>query len=185
MVSKTGGLASNYLEIGCHSNSLFDSVASLNKIGVDPVCGGTHRMTSDDFFKQNVMKFDSVFIDGLHEYHQVRRDAINALESINDGGWIAFHDLLPSNWKEHHMPRISDAWTGDCWKAAVELSQAQGVEFKIVEIDHGVGLMRKIENHFDVPDLSNQLSNAEFDKFVEVVEKLPIISFEEAIELIG
>ena len=31
LVSKTGGLKSNYLEIGCDSNVLFDAVASLKK----------------------------------------------------------------------------------------------------------------------------------------------------------
>ena len=52
LVSKIGGFSSRYLEIGCASNDLFHSVASLQKIGVDPASGGTHRMTSDDFLQQ-------------------------------------------------------------------------------------------------------------------------------------
>ncbi len=178
-------MESNYLEIGCDSNTLFDAVASLKKTGVDPASGGTHRMTSDDFFKENSEKFDTVFIDGLHEYSQVRRDALNALEAINEGGWIAFHDFLPSTWKEHHIPRISKVWTGDCWKLAVELSRATGIEFRIVKIDRGVGLMRKISQNYEVPDLSEELTNAEFERFVEEVDNLPICDFEEAVRLIG
>ena len=53
LVGKTGGLSSRYLEIGCASNDLFHSVASLQKVGVDPASGGTHRMTSDVFFATN------------------------------------------------------------------------------------------------------------------------------------
>jgi hypothetical protein len=185
IVSKTGGLKSNYLEIGCDSNVLFDAVASLKKTGVDPISGGTHRMTSDDFFKENTEKFDAIFIDGLHEYSQVRRDALNALNAINEGGWIAFHDFLPSTWKEHHVPRISKVWTGDCWKLAVELSRATDIEFRIVKIDRGVGLMRKISQNYEVPDLSEELTNAEFERFVKEVDSLPICDFEEAVRLIG
>ena len=66
----------NYLEIGCDQNQLFSKVIIDNKIGVDPVSGGNIRKTSDDFFKENVNKFDIVFIDGLHTYDQVKKDIL-------------------------------------------------------------------------------------------------------------
>ncbi len=187
LIEKTGGLNSNYLEIGCDQNELFDSVTCFNKIGVDPASGGTHKMTSDDFFKDNKKKFNVIFIDGFHEYSQVRKDALNSLDCIDENGWIAFHDFLPANYLEQHIPRLGKGWpwTGDCWKLAYELSQAKNIEFKIVEIDRGVGLMRKISNDYFVPDLSNVLLRSEFDKFLEILDKLPICSFEEAINLIG
>ena len=186
LVAKCGGHECKYLEIGCASNELFDSVYSHHKTGVDPASGGTHRMTSDDFFGgTNEESFDVIFIDGLHEYQQVRRDAINALNVIKDGGWIAFHDFLPSTWKEHHIPRIQSDWTGDCWKLAVELSKADGVDFRIVNIDHGVGLLRKSKMDYSIPDLNSELSKAEFDKFVEEVPNLPIVEFEEAIRVVN
>ena len=59
-------------------------------------------MTSDEFFSQNKDIFDVIFIDGLHEYHQVYNDAINALKAIKKGHYVAFHDFLPGNWKEEH-----------------------------------------------------------------------------------
>ena len=183
LVGKTGGLSSRYLEIGCASNDLFHSVASLHKAGVDPASGGTHRMTSDDFFATNKEVFDVIFVDGLHEYEQVHRDAINALNTVEVGGWIAFHDLLPSSWKEHHVPRISGQWTGDCWKLAVQLKASTGVEFTILDIDHGVGVMRKISNEWHVPEVSDELKAAGFDKFVEIVEALPIRSFETGMKI--
>lgn len=75
-----------YLEIGCENNILFDAIPTKNKIGVDPTCGGAHRMNSDNFFRTNKLIFDIIFIDGLHEYEQVRRDAINAITAISSKG---------------------------------------------------------------------------------------------------
>ncbi len=184
LVANTRGWNTSYLEIGCAGNLLFHSVAAKRKVGVDPAEGGTHRMTSDAFFAANTEKYDVIFVDGLHEYQQVRRDALNALACVEEGGWIAFHDLLPSTWKEHHVPRLQETWTGDCWKVAVELSQAKGVDFRIVEVDHGVGLMRKTSSNYSVPDLSERLLDAEFDVFVDEVGSLPLISFDEAVALI-
>ena len=185
LLSKKRGWDTNYLEIGCADNHLFDSVASNSKTGVDPESGGTERMTSDEFFKKNKKKFDVIFVDGLHHYDQVHRDAINAVEALSDGGWVAFHDFLPGNWREHHVPRLQSAWNGDCWKVAIELSAAEGIEFRIVEIDHGVGLARKAGKKINIPNMGNELSSAQFDIFVDNIGKLPIISFEEAVDFIN
>ena len=62
------------------------------KIGVDPFKGGTHRMSSDKFFKINKIFFDVVFIDGLHKYEQCQRDCMNSMKFLNQGGIIIFHD---------------------------------------------------------------------------------------------
>lgn len=43
----------NYLEIGCDNDENFSRISIENKIGVDPLKGGTLRMTSDEFFKNN------------------------------------------------------------------------------------------------------------------------------------
>ena len=56
----------DYLEIGCADNDLFDAVMAGRKVGVDPLRGGTHRLTSDAFFAgYDGEPFDVVFIDGL------------------------------------------------------------------------------------------------------------------------
>lgn len=187
LVTKTGGLNCDYLEIGCDQNELFHSVPSFNKIGVDPVSGGTHKMTSDDFFKENKKKFDVVFIDGLHEYTQVRKDALNSLEFLDENGWIAFHDFLPANYLEQHIPRLGKGWpwTGDCWKLAYELSKAKGIHFKILKIDRGVGLIKKVSDDYFVPDLSDKLLKSEFDMFLEILDELPLCNFDEAMNFIG
>ena len=43
----------DYLEIGCDNDENFAKISIENKIGVDPLKGGTMRMTSDEFFKNN------------------------------------------------------------------------------------------------------------------------------------
>ena len=178
LVSDSGGWEAKYLEIGCNKNSLFHSVTAKQKVGVDPVRGGNHRMTSDEFFSQNLTElFDVIFIDGLHEYQQVRKDVINALERTPVGGLIGLHDLLPGSWESQHVPRISSKWNGDVWKISLELIKASGIEFAIVAVDEGVGVIRKVSNVVQVPDL--QLASENFDLFVENKPVLPIIEFEE------
>jgi hypothetical protein len=63
----------HYLEIGCASDDTFRFVRNIYEyaVGVDPSQGGTHRMTSDEFFQQNNLTFDIIFIDGLHTGEQV------------------------------------------------------------------------------------------------------------------
>ena len=182
LTSISGGLDAKYLEIGCYHNHLFFAVACLNKVGVDPVSGGTHRMRSDEFFSTNEEIFDVIFIDGLHEYEQVHRDAVHALDAVKVGGYVAFHDFLPSSWAEQHVPRISDTWTGDCWKLASQLVDAKGVEFVILDIDHGVGLMKKLSEVWHIPPVTEDLKTAGFERFVALVDSLPVLPFAEGMK---
>jgi hypothetical protein len=185
LVSKTGGWECAYLEIGCNKDTLFNSVAVQSKIGVDPLIGGTHRMTSDEFFKENKKMFDVIFIDGLHEYAQVRKDALNALNVLNEGGWIIFHDFLPVDWKMQHVPRMQSTWNGDVWKAAIELNNAVGLNLQIIKIDQGMGVLRKLSNDFEIPDMYEDLIRSKFSRFVTELPNLSTFEFEEFIENIS
>jgi len=87
-----------YLEIGVADNNVFNSIPLKiqNKFGVDPSEGGNYRMTSNEFFqKHENIKFDVIFIDGLHHYEQCQEDCINAMSALNKNGIILFHDFLP------------------------------------------------------------------------------------------
>jgi hypothetical protein len=172
-----------YLEIGCAANDLYDSVPALNKVGVDPQNGGNVRKTSDDFFQTNESCFDVIFIDGLHTYGQVRKDIINSIKFLKQGGWIAFHDMLPRSWMEHNVPYLGlGPWTGDVWKVAFELSQTDGIDFKILKIDCGVGVIKLTKDKPTLIDLTNELSDKQFSYFYENVSKLPIIEWDNAQE---
>jgi SAM-dependent methyltransferase len=171
----------DYLEIGCAGNNLFDSVPVKKKTGVDPARGGTVRKTSDDFFAGNTAKFDVIFIDGLHEYEQVHKDVANAIQAVKPGGWVALHDMLPRTWVEHHVPNISNTfWTGDVWKVAFELAQTKGVDFRLLKIDHGVGVFRLSEPAPKLADLSSELRDKEFGYLYENIGKLPVTDWQDA-----
>ncbi|MEM9012342.1 MAG: class I SAM-dependent methyltransferase [Pseudomonadota bacterium] len=186
LVQKSRQYATRYLEIGCQGNVLFDAVACAHKVGLDPKSGGTHRMTSDRYFAEHPdATFDVIFVDGLHSYGQVRKDAINSLSSVAPGGWIAFHDLLPASWKEHHVPRLNRHWAGDCWKLAVELSQTEGIDFRIISIDRGVGVLRMTSEEVHLVDMTDTLTDAEYDVFCEWLPKLPVITWDEAVDWIS
>ena len=68
----------SYLEIGCDQDENFSQISIKNKIGVDPKSGGTHRMTSDTFFLNNMQTYDLIYIDGLHTYEQTIKDIKNS-----------------------------------------------------------------------------------------------------------
>ena len=171
-----------YLEIGCFRNEMFDALPLSKKVGVDPEQGGTIRATSDAFFASNTERFDLIFIDGEHSYDQVHRDVANALKAINPGGWIALHDMLPRNWIEQHNPPVRyGAWCGDGWKVAFELMQTEGIDFRIVKVDHGVGVIRVEKPGTDLADLGQAIGDAQFPYFYENHPRLPLVSWEEAL----
>jgi SAM-dependent methyltransferase len=179
LVHLRGGGSCDYLEIGCFQDTLFNAVFACNKVGVDPQQGGTLRLTSDEFFRDNQEAFDVIFIDGLHEYEQVRKDAVNALQCLKPGGFIAFHDMLPRHWKEQHVPRLNEEWTGDVWKLAFELAESPDLDFRIVSIDYGVGVLRVNSPSPQLVDRQSELTSATFGYFYENHHKLPLLSWEE------
>lgn len=135
-----------YLEIGCADNKCFNKIDCAYKVGVDPARGGTIRKTSDDFFSTNTDKFDCIFIDGLHEYAQVRKDILNSVEHLNENGVILLHDCLPSTINAHAVPREQGLWNGDVWRAIVEARTYADIDTCVCLIDQGVGIIKKRQN---------------------------------------
>ena len=130
-----------YLEIGCDKNQSFSSIKIEKRIGVDPVEGGTHKLTSDDFFFKNKKNFDIIFIDGLHEYHQVMRDIKNSLKFLNKDGVILLHDCLPRTIWNQITPRINSDWNGDVWKSIVHVRTLENVDTYTFIADRGIGII--------------------------------------------
>ena len=176
-----------YLEIGTYQNETFNTIPLplKNKFGVDPISGGNIKLSSDAFFKKNNIKFDVIFIDGLHTYEQCQKDVINSLHSISNEGIILIHDLLPKNKFQAQIPRRQDVWNGDIWKVAVELNSSKNIRFKIANIDHGIGIV-KCEKNFDYVKMNDILKNEKFDTFYyNYYKQLPIINSEEALLFIN
>ncbi|MBU3714293.1 MAG: class I SAM-dependent methyltransferase, partial [Ferruginibacter sp.] len=120
----------SYLEIGVLKGDNIRKIIAPKKDGVDPGSERhvapevNYRMTSDDFFKiinkQPEVKYDIVFIDGLHHADQVRKDIYNSLLHLSPGGFIILHDCNPVSYDSQLVPRKTIVWNGDPWKAYVE-----------------------------------------------------------------
>lgn len=133
----------SYLEIGCKDNSTFDRVEAATKVGVDPMRGGTLRMTSDQYFAEHEDKFDLVFVDGLHERAQVLRDIDNALLRLNPGGTIVMHDCDPPSEARQRVPQGDmRGWCGDVWKSFIEIRTRSDLDCACSTFDMGMGVIR-------------------------------------------
>lgn len=175
---------SDYLEIGCDKDQCFSKVVIKNKIGVDPISGGTIRSTSDQFFLTNKDKFDIIFIDGLHKYEQVIKDIYNALQALNENGFILVHDCLPRTLAHQAIPRYRGSWNGDVWKAIVELRTKQNLDTYTCQIDFGVGIIQKKLNK-DLLDVNiKNFKNLKFkDYYYNYNKYMRIIDFQKASQL--
>ena len=136
----------SYLEIGCDQNQVFSKIKISKKIGVDPVSVGTIRDTSDNFFKKNNLKFDIIFIDGLHEYDQIKKDISNSLLFLNDNGVIFLHDCMPRGFFYQAVPRSRAVWNGDVWKNIVESRTKLEIDTYVIHADQGIGMILKRSN---------------------------------------
>ncbi len=83
------------------------------------------------------------------------------------------------------VPRIQGRWNGDVWKVGYELSKSKNLNFKIIDIFSGVGYLRKAKKKLKYNKMNNVLKNQRFKDFLKIYKKLPIISGERALKLIG
>jgi hypothetical protein len=154
----------SYLEIGCDKNQLFSRININKKFGVDPSSGGNIRKTRDEFFKNNKDTFDLVFIDGLHEYTQVKKDILNSLKFLNLNGLILVHDCLPESMSKQAVPRYRMLWNGDVWKAIVDLRQDENIEIYTCEMDQGIGVIQNKKNT-SILQISKKIKELKFKDF--------------------
>ena len=136
----------SYLEVGCDNDENFSKIQIVNKIGIDPLKGGTLRMTSDEFFIKNDQSFDIIFLDGLHTYEQTIKDIKNGLKFLNTDGVIIIHDCLPKKIWNQIVPRLYGHWNGDVWKAIVHSRTYENADTYTCIADHGLGVIFKRKN---------------------------------------
>jgi len=136
-----------YCEIGVQAGDCFSNVICEHKVGVDPDLSSkaTIFKTSDEFFETLDEKFDIFWIDGLHHSEFVYRDILNALEHLNEGGFICCHDMLPTNKFMQEIPLTSQCeWTGDCWRAFVKLrTERNDLQMNAINTDWGTSIIVK------------------------------------------
>lgn len=176
----------DYLEIGCSTDACFQNIAAKNKLGVDPFSGGTHRMTSDEFFAANKQRFDIIFIDGLHQYAQVMTDVLNSMQALNDDGVILVHDCLPLTYRAQLPFPAGGAWNGNVWKAFVAIRTQADVDSAVCLIDHGVGIIKKRKNANRLNLRADKCMQLRFKDFISNYEEwLNTITYDEALEFAG
>ena len=172
----------SYLEIGCDKNQSFTKIKIDNKIGVDPIEGGTIRLTSDQFFAQNNNKFDIIFIDGLHHYSQVLKDINNSLKILKKNGFILVHDCLPRSLAQQAVPRYRASWNGDVWKAIVSLRTKSNLNIFTSQIDFGVAVIQISENKRLLKLNVNDFSKLKFkDYYYNHKEFMNIFDYKETL----
>lgn len=184
LISKYG--LKSYLEIGVLKGENIRKINAAKKDGVDPGAERhiapevNFRMTSDDFFdlinSKLDLKYDIVFIDGLHHAEQVKKDIYNSLLHLSPGGFIILHDCNPISYESQLVPRKTTVWNGNPWKAFVEFKwQHPELNCCVVDTDYGVGVIKADKigtaSQFKVPDWQ------EFDKRRN--EFLNLISWEQ------
>lgn len=141
-----------YLELGTQADKCLRLIECDYKVGVDPDpvihynenSDEFHEMTSDAFFAKNQMTFDCVFIDGLHEDTQVRRDIGNSLKCINENGCIVVHDCNPREEinQMYPMPHVG-SWNGTVWRAWMAFRRSKDLKMFVVDADEGCGVIFK------------------------------------------
>lgn len=148
----------SYLEIGVRDpNATFNKIKCRYKTGVDPEPLGKEvnfPYTSDEFFDlikdEMELKFDMIFIDGLHLMEQVDKDVKNSLKYLVDHGFIVMHDCSPPNeFRQRENYEVNGefpAWNGTVWKSWVKLRCMRGdLKMYVINENDGCGVIRKGE----------------------------------------
>lgn len=134
-----------YLEIGCLDDATFYAVPVADKTGVDPAKGGTHRMTSDDFFKlaslppEPFKPWDLIFIDGDHRHEQVVKDVENARRWLAPSGFIVMHDVFPQTEYLENPSFCGTAWRAFVW--ARQYRDLDGMVITLPQDPFGIGVL--------------------------------------------
>jgi hypothetical protein len=176
----------NYLEIGVFHGDNIRLIKAIHKDGVDPGHEGvvapevTYPMVSDDFFeliKGHDIKYDVIFIDGLHHKEQVDKDIENSLNHLVPNGYILLHDCNPISYEAQKVPRETVVWNGDVWESIVKLRlNRSDLEIRVVDTDFGVGIVNFGE--MDVYDKSKNITWEYFqDNKKEIINLITVEEF--------
>jgi len=152
-----------YLEIGVRNpEHNYNQIKASTKYSVDPGIvfldnPVDFKMTSDVFFRKlsakevlsKDIKFDVIFIDGLHFAQQVDRDIENATNYIKDDGFIVLHDCNPpTEWHARESEKYLNtpagkSWNGTTWKAFLKWRFNSSINSCCIDSDWGVGILSK------------------------------------------
>ena len=133
------GLLGGLLRTTCPNLERIHGVDIQN--GADPPPGVTwHReISTDEWFRENVVKWDCVFVDAMHEHVQAMRDVINAMRVLTPDGLILLHDTYPPN-----QASVSPMVCGDVFRTYLALSERSDLEVVNLPLFNGLCIVRPI-----------------------------------------
>ena len=116
----------SYLELGVWEGCLLASVAKITHtaVGVDISDVRKDKSTSfflgstRDFFLQNKLFFDFIFIDADHRLQPVTEDFVSSMQILNEGGLIAVHDTDPAS-----KDLLADGYCSDSYRLLERLNR--------------------------------------------------------------
>lgn len=187
-----------YLEIGVRNpDDNFRKIKADKKYSVDPGVEFPENpvdfpVTSDEFFDKLAkgeildkdIKFDLIFIDGLHLADQVWQDILNAEKFVKEDGFIVLHDCNPpSEWhtREKFLYDATPAykhWNGTTWKAFYKYRREGSFSSCCIDTDWGLGIISKQVFLGD----NSQIANVFYEYHVldsNRKENLNLMSFED------
>jgi hypothetical protein len=191
-----------------------------NKVGVDPdpKCNiiGIQKCSSDEYFSKifdinaeiesivsdnyiddtinihsEVILFDVIFIDGMHQTEYILKDLNNSIKVLKDGGTIFMDDILPLNYNEQlKIPRqhyyengilkYGESWTGDVWKVLYHVLKEYQVYLKEIHVFHnsnyrGVAMI-KLCKKFEIADEEIAIIN-NYDYFNDFSDYVTLLQY--------
>ena len=188
-----------YLEIGIASGATLLAVEANEVLGVDPRPSlemsllpdhvRVIQTSSDEFFRDHAegLKFDLVYLDGLHEWKQTLRDFQNSLKLLNPGGIILIDDVHPTDrWSADPDPeKILEArsaglvehgrWYGDVYKTVMAIAETPR-SFGLATVGRGPGAHAQTI----VWATNHTLNEATFSLSQVDINRLDSITYEEA-----
>jgi len=141
---------STYLEIGILRGDTIRKIKASTKYGIDikrpEDASGMEffQMTSDRFFEKkaySLKRLDVVFIDGLHEFEQVKKDVFNSLKYLSAKGFIVLHDCNPQSEIMQIVPQKQGEWTGDVWRVIPFFRSVLDRDIFVIDTDYGLGII--------------------------------------------
>lgn len=95
-------------------------------------------MSSDDLALVWNQSIDLLFIDGCHEYSQVKRDYLNFSRFVTKDGFIFFHDTNPP------LDKKTPEYSWDAYKILEDLKKDSTIEFVTFPYSFGLTVCRKL-----------------------------------------
>jgi hypothetical protein len=193
-----------YMEIGVRNpDDNYAHIQSKVKYSVDPGLEFKSnpvdfKVTSDAFFEQldkgeilsTDIRFDVIFIDGLHTAEQVNKDIENSMKYLKEDGFLVLHDCNPlTEWHARedyaytHSP-ASWCWNGTVWKAYLNWRSKDNIQSCCIDTDWGVGILSKVH-----PLGKSKKNDNVFYEYASLSanrkEQLNLISFDELVSILN